>query len=245
MTHSKPRFTPLINSSNDIPSELATEPFTPFYTSEIFGFIEELRKLTELKKAIDGSNVTTIEELMGFDAQRNALEERLLSRQYTLSTPNGLGFRDIFLDACCIAASIYMCLTFRNFTPNFPNLRTSKENLMATILKAEALFASLPSLPATDLPYAEKLLWVLSIGGSLALDEAETTWFSNRLTMVVPWTQVRSWEEAEACLQSVLWVDKLRNAACISIWNEVEGILGFKSGKLQAMEDDFMDLSPS
>ena len=234
LVRSKPRFAQL-KDNKDEASEALNQQSSPFHVREIFGFIEELRKLTEVKKAIESSNISTIQDIMRFDAQRNALEERVINIQDAFSTTRSLGFRDIFLDACCIAASMYMCLAFRNFRPNFPNIRTSKQDLMATILKAEALYASLPSLPDSDFPYAEKLLWVLFIGGILALDASETTWFANRLTMVVPWTQVRSWEEAEACLNSVLWVDKLRNAACMSLWNEVETFLGFKAGKVQAM----------
>ena len=66
------------------------------------------------------------------------------------------------------------------------------------------------------------------MGGSLALNPSETTWFANRLALVVPWTQVRIWEEVETCLKGVLWVDKMRNEACVSLWDETENILGFK-----------------
>lgn len=243
MARSRPRFAPAISISTDTACGLTFRQSPLFHIDEIFGLIEELRKLTDLKKTIDNSNTSTVSDIMAFDAQRNTLEERVLCLQYTFSTTRGLGFGDIFLDTCCIAASIYMSLTFRKFSKTFPNLRTLKQDLMATILKAEALYASLPDLPDSDFPYAESLLWVLFVGGSLALNESETAWFANRLTLVVPWTQVRSWEEAEACLKGILWVDKLRNEACIQLWNEVEHILGFNSRKVRTMEDGIIESS--
>lgn len=136
-----------------------------------------------------------------------------------------------------------MRLAFRNFGPNFSNLRALKEELMTAILKAEALYASLSDLPESGFPYAEILVWVLFIGGILALDASEKTWFANRLTLVVPWTQVRSWEEAEICLNRMLWVDKLSSNACYSLWSEVESILGFKSEKVVTMGDDIVESS--
>jgi hypothetical protein len=198
------------------------------HIGEIFSLIDDMRKLTELKDALDKSTTSTLEDLMAFDTQRNTLEGQIISLQYTFSKTPGLGFGDIFLDACCIAASIFMSLAFRRFTPSFPSLLTSKHNLIAAILKAEALFASLSDLPESGFPFAAILMWVLVIGGSLALEQSETTWFANRLALVVPWTQVRCWEEADVCLKGVLWVDRLRNEACMKVWNEMEDILGFK-----------------
>jgi hypothetical protein len=240
IARSKPRFAPTTSLSPDLTCSLAAVLPPILHIEEIFGLIAELRKLTDLKQLLDNSDTSTIADIMAFDTQRNTLEERVLSLQYTFSTTKGLGFGDIFLDACCIATSIYMSLAFRNFHATLPNLCASKHDLMAAILKAETLYASLSDLPESDFPYAESLLWVLFVGGNLALEPSETMWFANRLALVVPWTQVRSWEEAETCLKGVLWVDKLRNEACASLWNETEDILGFKyTGKVQTVEDDF------
>jgi hypothetical protein len=176
LTRSKPRFAPAIkNSKNETLTDLTTTQSPLFHIGEIFGLIDELRKLTDLKADLDCSSTSTVRDIMAFDAQRNALEERVLCLQYTYSTVRGLGFGDIFLDACCTAASIFMSLAFRNFRPDLPNLCTSKQDLMAIILKAESLYASLTDLPDSDFPYAESLLWVLFIGGILALDASETT----------------------------------------------------------------------
>ena len=58
----------------------------------------------------------------------------------------------------------------------------------------------------------------------MSLNDEEKTWFAQRIAMVLPWTLIRSWEEAEACLKRVLWTDKLNSATCISLWYEVEVI---------------------
>lgn len=175
MARSRPGFAPALSTSSNAVCGLAFRQSPLFHMEEIFGLIEELRKLTDLKTSVDNSNTSTVSDIMAFDAPRNALGERVLCLQYSFSTTSGLGFGEIFLDACCIAASIYMSLTFRNFGAKFPNLFASKQDLMATVLRAEILLASLADLPGSDFPCAESLLWVLFIGGLLALDASETT----------------------------------------------------------------------
>ena len=240
IARSKPRFVSDVDISNDLSCGLAAILPPLFHINDIFGLIAELRKLTDRKKSLDSSNTSTIADIMAFDTQRNALEERVLCLQYIFSTTRDLGFGDMFVYACCIAASIYMSLAFRKFHSTLPNLRASKHDLMAAILKAETLYASLNDLPESGFPFAESLVWVLFIGGSLALDPSEATWFSNRLSLVVPWTEVRSWEDVDACLKGVLWVDKLHNETSESLWNEVEDLLGFKdAGIVQPLEDSF------
>lgn len=243
LARSRPRFPLAITNTSDPGSKLVPNQSPPFNIGEVFGLIDELRNLTDLKKIIDSNDNSTIPDILAFDAQRNALEEKVLCLQFSFSTRHDLGFGDIFLDACCIAASIYMNIALRNFRPYFPNLRTLKQDLTTAILKAEALYASLADLPESGFPYAESLVWVLFIGGSLASDASETTWFANRMALVVPWTQVRSWDEAETCLKRMLWVDKLRNDACNSLWSEVERTLGFNSEKILAMGDDIVESS--
>ena len=94
------------------------------HIEEIFGLIAELRKLTDIKTSLDHSHTSTIADVVAFDTQRNSLEgaNSFPFNTFPFSTTKGLGFGDIFLDACCIATSIYMSLAFRNFRPTLPNL---------------------------------------------------------------------------------------------------------------------------
>jgi hypothetical protein len=208
---------------------------TPF-KEDIFSLIEELRQLTALKAAIEANASVTIDDIMAFDKRRNMLEERILCLQHILLTTTRIDFNSQLLEICCLAASIYIILAFRNFRSEFSILRTLKEDLMTSVLKIEAVFVTLQGMPDEELPCAELLVWALFIGGSLALDTAEKTWFADRISLVIPWAQVASWEEAEACLGRLLWIDKLNNAACRLLWDEVEGILTLNLGKVSVAD---------
>ena len=57
-------------------------------------------------------------------------------------------------------------------------MRTLKHDLMAAVEKTEVLYGSLQEIPDSETPYAEILFWALFVGGSLALEPSETTWFA-------------------------------------------------------------------
>jgi len=116
---------------------------------------------------------------------------------------------------------------------------------MATVEKLTVLYGQLTEVPDSETPYAEVLLWVLFVGGSLALDNVERTWFVDLIAQILPWTSAASWEDTEDCLKRMLWVDKLRSPICLSIWEEAQRKTGLQPGLgtgtvSQIEEDEFL-----
>ena len=194
----------------------------PTPKEEVFGLIENLRYLAALKTTLDNNQTATLTKVQNFDAQRHALEEQILTLRQTFRAMPSLGFTDQFLDICCIAASIYMSVCFRNFDHEYSALCALKHDIIAAIENVEVLYGELKAIPDSETPYAEILLWAFFVGGSLALEPSETTWFASRVVEVLPWTPVANWLEAEACFQRMLWVDKMLNPACAALWAEVQ-----------------------
>jgi hypothetical protein len=193
--------------------------------------VERLRSLTRMKSLIDTDSTTTISTIIAFDTERYFVEERIIHLQGLFSTTSSTGFREQFLATWCIAISIYVCVCFRNFHPRFPILGTLKRDLMGAIEKMEYAYGCLKEIPGSNTPYAETLLWALFIGGTLALDESETTWFAHRIIEVIPWTPVTSFADLDACFKRILWYEKLHNTAFLSLWNKVAATLGLENVK--------------
>ena len=62
------------------------------------------------------------------------------------------------------------------------------------------------------------VLWVLFMGGLLAENWVERDWFAERIARVVRRLGLRSWEEVEECLMKALWIRRMGNKACESLW---------------------------
>lgn len=101
---------------------------------------------------------------------------------------------------------------------------------MATVEKVEVLYGQLPEVPDSETPYADVLLWVLFVGGSLVLNDVEKTWFVDRIAQILPWTSASCWADTEDCLKRTLWVDKLRSPICLSLWEEAQRKTGLEPG---------------
>ena len=99
------------------------------------------------------------------------------------------------------------------FDPVFGVLGKLKRKLMAVVDVGEGAYERIGGGESDVV-----VLWVLFMGGLLAENWVERDWFAERIARVVRRLGLRSWEEVEECLMKALWIRRMGNKACESLW---------------------------
>lgn len=180
---------------------------------EIHDILSEIRHLTIVVESFNRSRGATPIEMLSFSKARSALEYRLLLMKD--STEIMCNESQLIYEACRISAVIYINHVLHEFDPAFQILRKLKERLIETIKAGESVF--------WELEKSESILflWVLFMGGLLADGQNELRWFARRISHVMQTLGLSTWDVVQEYLMEVLWVKRMQNSACDSLWREL------------------------
>lgn len=185
---------------------------------DISAILFEIRHLTLIVESFNRSRGATPPEMLAFSKARSELEYRLLS------IPSPIEFIDrpeqYLYEVCRVTATIYINYVLHEFDPVFGVLRKLKRKLLAVMQAREEKYEDLRG-PSNDVV----LLWVLFMGGLIAENFLERTWFAKRIAKIVQRLGLRSWEETEGCLMKALWIRRMRDDTCESLWMAVRDYL--------------------
>lgn len=198
----------------EIPSfVISTGPY-----SDIPSILFEIRHLTLIVESFNCSRGATPSEMLAFSKARSELEYRLLS----IPTPIQIIDRpeQYLYEVCRVAAAIYINYMLHEFDHVFGVLVKLKKKLVTVIQAGEDKFKDFVG-PSNDVV----LLWALFIGGLSTENLLERKWFAERIAQVVQRLGLRSWEEIEGSLMKALWIRKMMDASCESLWIAVRNYL--------------------
>lgn len=118
---------------------------------------------------------------------------------------------NILNEACRLAALIYLTpalscqITCKGL---LENLRTCLESIKT-------------NLDTTRYEIAEFAFWLLFLGGAIARDDPNRSWFVAHLCETATLLHVNGWADVESVLMKFFWLEKLHKEPSLKIWKEV------------------------
>ncbi len=160
--------------------------------------------LNRFKYGIEAST----NDMMAFSRMRSTVEHRLLSLEERQESVSGqLKLDDYVYDSFVVGIQIYINLVLRNYGPDFALLRTLKRKLMGLLYKHGELSESKSHGSVGIVP-----LWILLMGGMVALNAEETTSFAQFIAKTMRQSALQGWPEVETNLTQVLWTKHLQRS---------------------------------
>jgi len=81
-------------------------------------------------------------------------------------------------------------------------------------------------------------LWILLMGGMVALNAEETTSFARFIARTMRQSALQGWPEVETNLTQVLWTKHRQRSGFRALWSEVEGLMN--DGNYQNNRDYYL-----
>ena len=224
MNQTKPRFTPLRKPLTSIPQLLfqgcpyvaigpgiRTLANSSSISKDLVNILEDMSYLTAFLELPSQSSTGT-QQIHYFDAL-SLIEHRILS----LSTGNDTQYGAInsgkIDETCRLAALIYINIVFRELQPT-----SAVHATLASRLRISLIQTDFKSCWGT---LSEALLWILFIGGSVAMQEPTKSWLMSALENVCSHLKLQSWCDARDILTKYLWCDRIWEERCKSVWDYV------------------------
>ena len=222
MNQTKPRFTPLRKPLTSIPQLLfqgcpyiavgpgiRTLANSFSISKDLVNVLEDMSYLTSFLE-LPGQSSTGTQQMRYFDAL-SLIEHRILSVPIGNDTQYGAIDGGNIDETCRLAALIYINIVFRELQPNSAVHATLTNRLRISLMQTDfkSCWGTL----------SEALLWVLFIGGSVAMQEPTKSWLMYTLENVCSHLKLQSWCNARDILSKYLWCDRIWEERCKSIWS--------------------------
>ena len=191
--------------------------FSTHHCSDIASCFQNLRYLSEKVNSWTGSPPTA--ELMSFSEIRTDTAQRLLSLANTKPTSEMTAL-DYNVEACRLAALIYIRLALQKDHPLCATVRILKHRLMLLIKQGEA--QCIIGIGSGQQPTS--ITWALFVSGITSINKEEQEWFAQRLAKGARASGVETWAQMEDCLKQICWLDKLITLACRNLWGRIQAI---------------------
>ena len=159
-------------------------------------------------------HTTATQDIICFDDRRASIECRILEIPSEDGESRGTSTTHSIQEPCRLAALIYINMAFRELPP-----RAAIHTSLTSRLRAALRQTDLTSCWGT---LSETLLWVLFMGGAVALQEPIGPWFLSALTMVCTRLKLQSWHSVREVLLKYLWSDRIWGERCETLWLRVE-----------------------
>lgn len=172
-------------------------------------------------------------ERMHVDSVRNGLKHRFLS--LNIRKPKGqMQALDYLLEACRIAALIFLNRAFHASWPSCPIIRQLKCQLKELLLEKESYLTE-------DIPPQEHsgyYTWALFMGGVHSQKDEDLAFFAERIATSTQVWQAKgftSWPEILHLLKRVGWINDLQSPECDALGKHVDKFI---------RSNDAWDLAP-
>ena len=189
--------------------------------SEIY---QQLRYLTA-QKALSDFTCLNKADMLAFQRTRSSIEYSLLCLSPIATRPESLvpprtaecPVMTYVFEAHRVAALLYLYSLCVDCEANSDLINELRNQLTAAIQVSEDLSPQLMSRHKTS-------LWIYFLGGALALDDKEETWFAEKAVDVMISADINDWDETENMLKETLWAEALKAKIWRSLWNKVQEI---------------------
>jgi hypothetical protein len=114
-------------------------------------------------------------------------------------------------EACRLGALLYMKGVFREFPFSAIGSRKLVRKLREALCRVPYTATSAPLI-----------LWLFFMGGVSANVTSDKAWFVAQLVKVAVALKGKSWSHVKIALQKLLWIEKIHEGICRSLWREVE-----------------------
>ncbi|KIN03412.1 hypothetical protein OIDMADRAFT_177641 [Oidiodendron maius Zn] len=166
--------------------------------SEITAILNDLQRLR-----ITVANLSTLHASEDITYTTTALRHRLLLCTTAAS--------NILNEACRLAALIYL-------TPAL-SCQTTYKGLLENLKTCLESIKTNPDM--TRYEVAEFAFWLLFLGGAIARDDLNRSWFVANLCETATLLHVNDWDDVESVLMKFFWLEKLHKEPFLKIWKEV------------------------
>jgi Fungal specific transcription factor domain len=224
LSQSKPRFPPIRHlctsmprsSIHDHPISIAGSRFRALAHSlsishDLANVLEDMSYLTTFVE-VPHHESTMTEDITYFDDQRASIEDRIL--KMAGEEEKAEGNTENIQEPCRLVALIYTNMVFRELQPSAAT-HTFLTSRLRTALNETHLMSCWGNP-------SETLLWVLFMGGAIALREPVRSWFVSVLSMVCTQLKIQSWHDIKDILVKYLWCDRIWEVRCKNLWFQVE-----------------------
>ena len=181
---------------------------------------KQLRYLTAQIPRSDSKSISDM-NMLAFSKARCMIERALSVSSATLPTRESVGgtidILNLAFEAQRISALIYVNVVLRHCLPSERLLVSLKSQLIR-------IFETIESHQPHFQYRREASLWCFIMGGMVTISDAEELWFAERIAKIVRNLGLYSWQDLEATLDEVVWVDSLRSGGW-SLWQRVQGLL--------------------
>ncbi|KIM94222.1 hypothetical protein OIDMADRAFT_21447 [Oidiodendron maius Zn] len=155
----------------------------------------------------------TFRDMTYFNDQRASIEYRILTMAGDEDKRQGMGKAQNVQGPCRLAALIYINMVFRELQP-----RAAIHTTLTSYLRAELMQMNLVSCSGN---LGAVLLWILFVGGAVAVEEPIRSWFVSTLTLVCSQLELRSWHDTKGSLRRYLWSERIWEQRCKKLWFDV------------------------
>jgi hypothetical protein len=145
-----------------------------------------------------------------FEAATTSIRSRLLASSVSTGEPE----QKIMNELCCLGIQIYQV----SITDHLP-LRLDIDRLDLLSRLRNRLRDAGPEL----ILYPYLYLWLVFIGGIVAPNNDDRSWFAARLNQVAEGLALCDWHPLKSTLESFLWVGKLHDEPGRLLWNDTVG----------------------
>ncbi|KIM95653.1 hypothetical protein OIDMADRAFT_148736 [Oidiodendron maius Zn] len=228
INHSKPRFPsirnphtslsrPSIHNTHDRPIaviglEIKDLTHSLPISIDLANILEDMLRLTTFVEILHGSAMT--QDCTYFDDQRASIEHRILAIPGEQDKEQGIAETKNIQESCRLAALIYTNMVFRELQPSAAIHTTLTSRLRNILIQTD--------LTSCWGNHWKMLLWVLFMGGAVALQNSTRSWFVSILAIACSQLKMQSWHDIKEILLKYLWSDRIWEGRCKYLWFEVE-----------------------
>ena len=191
------------------------------FTTSLFYLRQEIMNLSEIQSRLMACpSRTSTAEAIEFAARRTSIEHVLLLAGQGYASLNIWDQDARLREVCCVAGSIYVNYVFRG---SQPRASIASKMLMRRLMTCVERFELEDHDGSNTVPASiAALLWALCVGGTMAVDLEERSWFVLRLSRAGKLIGLKCWEQALSILKCFLWEEKLETEVWKSVWKDVE-----------------------
>ena len=170
-------------------------------------FVDATRPISHMAQDV------TFRDTTYFNDQRASIEDRILTMAGDEDKRQGICKAQNVQEPCRLAALIYINMVFRELQP-----RAAIHTTLTSCLRAELMQMNLVSCSGN---LGAALLWILFVGGAVAVEEPIRSWFVSTLTLICSQLELQSWYDTKGSLLRYLWSDRIWEERCKKLWFDV------------------------
>ncbi len=180
------------------------------------GLVKVFQQMRQLSAFVSASNISKEKASISLFSERVYIIERQLLLLAVSGDPLSTSPMESFVNgACRNAAFVYIYAALREVP-----LGGSLYNIFVERLRSALGCTSF--MLAWSNTHPSMLLWVLAIGGMVAIGRPERPWFVSQLAGVCTILKLQTLQDMKDTLRDITWVEGLYEGLMQTLWTEIE-----------------------